>query len=169
MSAAIWLGLAVALGIAELLVPGVFLVFLAVAAAITGVALFALPELPLAAQFGAFAVWSAVTVGVGRRWYRDYPVETSDPLLNDRAARMLGAVVTVEEAIVDGCGRVRVGDGTWPARGEDAPAGARVRVVAVEGAVVVVEAISPQAPSPFPPPSAAGPFPLPQGEREVRR
>jgi inner membrane protein len=143
VSAAAWLGLAVALGIAELLIPGVFLVFLAVAAAITGVALFALPELPLAAQFGAFAVWSAVAVGVGRRWYRDYPVETSDPLLNDRAARMLGEIVTVEEAIADGRGRVRVGDGTWPARGEDAEVGARVRVIRVEGAMVVVEAVRP--------------------------
>ena len=139
MSAAVWLGLAVVLGIAELAVPGVFLAFLAVAAAVTGVALFALPELPLAAQFGAFAAWSAVSVAIGRRWYRDYPVETSDPLLNDRAARMVGAVVTVEDAIEGGRGRVRVGDGTWPARGPDAAVGARVRIVGVDGAVVVVE------------------------------
>lgn len=142
MSAAVWLGLAVILGIAELLVPGVFLVFLAAAAAITGVAVYVLDALPLAAQLGAFAVWSVVSVAIGRRWYSDYPVETSDPLLNDRAARMIGAVVVVEEAIAGGRGRVRIGDGTWPARGPDAATGERVRIVAVDGAVVEIEPVS---------------------------
>ena len=84
-----------------------------------------------------------MSVWIGRRWYRDYPVATSDPLLNDRAARMIGAEVTVEEAIEGGRGRVRIGDGTWPARGADAPVGARVRVIGVDGAVVVVEPVSP--------------------------
>ncbi len=136
-----WLIAALLLGIAELAVPGVFLVFLAIAAAVTGAAVFALPDLPVAAQLGSFAVWSVVTVLIGRRWYVDYPVEGGDPMLNDRAARMIGEIVTVEAAIVDGHGRVVVGDGGWPARGPDAPAGARVRVVAVEGGTVVVEAL----------------------------
>lgn len=144
MSAAYWLAAALLLGVAELLIPGVFLVFLAVAAAVTGVALIALPALPPAAQFGAFAVWSMVTVAIGRRWYRDYPVATSDPLLNDRAARMIGAVVIVEDPIEHGRGRVRIGDGTWPARGPDTPVGAQVRIVAVEGGMVTVAAVSGQ-------------------------
>jgi inner membrane protein len=80
---------------------------------------------------------------VGRRWYRDYPVATSDPLLNDRAARLVGTVVTVEEAIRDGRGRVRVGDGAWPATGPDAAAGERVRVLAVRGGTISVEPIAP--------------------------
>jgi len=138
-----WLIAALLLGIAELAVPGVFLVFLAIAAAVTGAAVFALPDLPVTAQLGSFAVWSVVTVLIGRRWYVDYPVEGGDPMLNDRAARMIGEVVTVEAAIVDGHGRVTVGDGGWPARGPDAAFGARVRVVAVEGGTVVVEPLGP--------------------------
>ncbi len=134
-----WLIAALLLGIAELAVPGVFLVFLAIAAAVTGAAVFALPDLPVAAQLGSFAVWSVVTVLIGRRWYVDYPVEGGNPMLNDRAARMIDEIVTVEAAIVDGHGRVVVGDGAWPARGEDAPVGARVRVVAVQDGAVVVE------------------------------
>jgi membrane protein implicated in regulation of membrane protease activity len=69
-----WLIAALVLGIAELAAPGIFLVFLAIAAAVTGVAVFVLPDLPVPAQLGAFAVWSAVTVLIGKRWYRDYPV-----------------------------------------------------------------------------------------------
>ena len=138
-----WLIAALVLGIAELAVPGVFLVFLAIAAAATGIAVFALPDLPVAAQLGAFAVWSVVTVLIGKRWYRDYPVEGSDPMLNDRAARLVGEIVTVETAIVEGRGRVLVGDGGWPARGPAAGVGELMRVVAVDGGTLVVEPLRP--------------------------
>ena len=133
-----WLIAALALGIAELAIPGVFLVFLAIAAAVTGVATLALPALPLAAQLGSFAVWSVVAVAIGRRWYRDYPV-SSDRQLNDRAARMIGQRGELATAIVGGEGRVRIGDGSWRARGPALPAGAQVRVTAVEDGVVLVE------------------------------
>lgn len=136
-----WLVAALALGIAELLIPGVFAIFLAIAAAITGVAVIALPALPPAAQLASFAVWSVVTVMIGRRWYTDYPVPSSDAKLNDRAARLIGEIVTVEAPIEHGNGRVRVGDGSWPARGDDAAPGARVRVAAVEGGVLLVEPV----------------------------
>jgi len=134
-----WLIAALLLGIAELTVPGVFLVFLAIAAAFTGVMALALPDLPVAVQLGAFAVWSVVAVTIGKRWYRDYPVEGGDPLLNDRAARLIGQIVIVETALVDGHGRVLVGDGSWPARGPDAAVGTRVRIVAVMDGAVAVE------------------------------
>ena len=136
-----WLIAALVLGIAELAVPGVFLVFLAIAAAVTGAAVFALPDLPVAAQLAAFAVWSAVTVLIGKRWYRDYPVEGGDPMLNDRSARLVGQVVVVETALVGGHGRVLVGDGSWPARGDDATVGTRVRIAQVVNGEVVVEPI----------------------------
>lgn len=136
-----WLIAALLLGIAELAVPGVFLVFLAIAAAMTGVAVFALPDLPGSAQLAAFAVWSAVAVLIGKRWYRDYPVEGGDPMLNDRSARLVGQVVVVETVIVGGRGRVLVGDGSWPARGADAAVGTIVRVTAVVDGEVVVEAL----------------------------
>ncbi len=139
--AAAWLIAALVLGIAELAAPGIFLVFLAIAAAITGAAVFVLPDLPVAAQLGAFAVWSVVTVLIGRRWYRDYPVHDGDPLLNDRSARLVGQMVVVETALNDGRGRVLVGDGSWPARGPDAPVGTRVRVTAVIDGEVVVECV----------------------------
>lgn len=134
-----WLIAAILLGMAELVSPGVFLVFLALGAAITAAMAAAMPDLPVAAQLGAFGVWSGVAVLVGRRWYTDYPVGSDDRLLNDRGARLIGQVVTVETAIVGGQGRVRVGDGAWQARGRDAGVGERVEVIAVEGGILVVE------------------------------
>ncbi len=137
-AAGAWLIAALVLGIAELAAPGIFLVFLAIAAGVTGIALLALPELPIAVQLASFAVWSTVTVLIGRRWYRDYPVAGADPMLNDRSARMVGQIVIVETAIVDGRGRVLVGDGSWPARGDDAAAGTRVRITRVADGVADV-------------------------------
>ncbi|WEK42747.1 MAG: NfeD family protein [Candidatus Sphingomonas colombiensis] len=137
--AAAWIVAAIVLGIAELAIPGIFLIFLAIAAAITGLALFVLPDLPLIAQVGSFAAWSIVAVTIGRRWYRDYPLETSDPMLNDRAARIVGTIVVIAEPIIDGSGRAVLGDGTWPATGPDAAAGTHMRVIAVENGVLRVE------------------------------
>jgi len=135
----LWLLLAVILAAAELAIPGVFLVFLGAAAAIVSAATYVLPDLPIAAQLGAFAMWSVVALLIGKRWYVDYPVETSDPLLNDRGARLVGETVIVADPIVAGRGRVRVGDGEWPAAGPDSPAGARMRIISVVSGVLVVE------------------------------
>jgi membrane protein implicated in regulation of membrane protease activity len=137
--ALLWLIAAVALGIAELVVPGVFLVFLAAAAAIMGALALLFPDLPVAGQLLGFAGWSAVAVLIGRRWYRDFPVASTDPLLNDRVARLVGEVVTVVEPVSAHGGRVRVGDGEWPARGPDSPAGARARITGADGATLRVE------------------------------
>jgi membrane protein implicated in regulation of membrane protease activity len=136
-----WLAAAILLGVGEVVIPGVFLIFLAIAAAITGLAAFALPDLPLAAQLVSFAVWSGVTVAIGKRWYRDYPVSSSDPQLNDRAARLIGQIVVVSDAIVDGAGRVRLGDGTWSAGGPDLAAGESARIVGIAGSTLLVEPI----------------------------
>lgn len=132
-----WLILAVLLGLAELAVPGVFLIWIALAAAVTGTIAFMLP-VPLAAQIFLFALLCLIAVYGGRRWYADNPVESADPLLNDRAARLVGREVTVVEAISGGEGRVRVDDGTWTAVGPDAPVGARLTVLKAAGATLTV-------------------------------
>lgn len=147
----IWLAAALLLGGAELLVPGVFLIFLSVAAAITGGFLLLFPDLPLAAQLVSFAAWAGIAVFLARRWYHDNPVASADPLLNDRVARLLGQTVTVVEAIDGGTGRVRVGDGEWFARGPDVAAGTRVRITGVQGNVLTVEPV----PTPLPPSESA--------------
>lgn len=137
-----WLIAAVLLGIAELVAPGVFLIFLAAAAAITGALVLIFPDMPLAVQLLGFAAWSVVSVLLGRRFYRDMPVESTDPLLNDRIARLLGETVTVTVAIDGGSGRVRVGDSEWAARGPDAPVGARMRITGAVGNALKVEPLS---------------------------
>ena len=136
---ALWLAAALALVIAELLVPGFFLIFLGAAAAVTGVVVLVAPGLPIVLQALVFAGVTAGAVAVGWRWYRGSDRTSADPLLNDRAARLIGKRVEVCEAIVAGEGRVRVGDGAWSATGPDAAVGASVRIVGADGSVLRVE------------------------------
>jgi membrane protein implicated in regulation of membrane protease activity len=133
-----WLLAAASLGIMELLLPGIFLVWIAAAAALTGLLLF-MVALPLTYQLVVFAMLALAAVYAGRLYYDRNPVPSSDPKLNDRAARLVGETVTVESAIAGGRGRVRVGDGVWNARGPDAPAGTRMVVMGAEGTVLIVE------------------------------
>ncbi|PKP91328.1 MAG: hypothetical protein CVT77_12480 [Alphaproteobacteria bacterium HGW-Alphaproteobacteria-16] len=137
----IWLIVAAILAICELLIPGVYLTFLALGAAATGVLAILFPELGPIGQFISFAAWSTVAVLVGKRWYGANPVPSADPALNNRAARMIGQHVTVVESITDGTGRVRVGDGDWPAEGPDIAAGKKARILEVRDGIVVVEAV----------------------------
>jgi membrane protein implicated in regulation of membrane protease activity len=118
----------------------VFLIWLAAAAALTGLATLALGiELPF--QLVLFTLFSISAVYGGRRWYLNNPVASSDPLLNDRGARLTGETLTVVSAIENGRGRVRVGDGVWTCKGPDAPEGARVRVTGLDGSCLRVELV----------------------------
>ena len=135
--ALLWGTFALALAAAELVVPGVFLIFLAIAAAITAIVELFVP-MGGAFQLLVFAVLSALSVSAGRLWYLARPATSVDPLLNDKAARLIGQTVTVSEAIVQGEGRVKVGDSSWAVTGPDAPVGARLTVVDVNGSTLAV-------------------------------
>jgi membrane protein implicated in regulation of membrane protease activity len=135
-----WIGAGALLGILEILLPGIFLIWIAIAAWITAAIVAAAPPMALALQLVIFVVLAFVTVFAGRQYYARNPVQSTDPHLNTRTSRLIGQVVVVESAIENGKGRVRVGDGVWNAKGPDAPAGASVRIVAADGTLLTVEA-----------------------------
>lgn len=135
-----WLSLGLILGAAEMVAPGFFLMWLGLAAIIVGVLDYFLP-ITVAYQVAMFATLSVVTVFAGKKFLADNPIETDDPNLNNRGARLTGEIVSVVEAIADGRGRVKVGDTVWAARGTDADIGARVRVTGADGAVLLVEKV----------------------------
>lgn len=135
----LWLIGGVVLLAAEILVPGVFLVWIGTAAIVTG--LFAmLLGVGVAGQLGLFALYSVLAVMVGRRVYGVGGQDSSDPHLSDRAARLVGKRVLVVQPVDEDGGRVRVGDSEWSARGQPAQPGERVRITGVEGNCLIVEA-----------------------------
>jgi len=135
----LWLTGGVLLLIAEVIAPGFFLMFVGVAAILTGLAAFLIP-LALV-QVAIFAVLAVMIARFwGRRIYaRRYDLNP-DPFLNNRVGRMLGQIVTVVEPVDKHGGRVQVGDSVWSARGGPAAVGDRVRIVDVDGNCLKVEA-----------------------------
>lgn len=135
----LWLIGGVLMLIAEIVVPGFFLLFVGAAAIATGlfVVLF---DLGLAPALALFAIYTALAVAVGRKVYANRPVASSVPDLNDRSAQLVGRSVTVVQSVDEHGGRVRVADSEWTARGGPAKPGARVRITAVEGNCLLVEA-----------------------------
>jgi inner membrane protein len=137
-----WLALGLVLAVAEIVVPGVFLIWLAGAALILGMLTWFLPiGIPL--QIVIFSALAIIAVFTGRRYLAANPVVPADPLMNDRGGRLVGEVVTVVRAIEQGsAGRVRCGDSEWLAKGPVAKVGARMQVTGHEGSILLVQPLT---------------------------
>ena len=135
-----WGAVALLLFAAEAMAPGAFMLWLGFAA----VAVFALVLLfsgiPVLAQAVLFVALSFVSIQVYRRWFRKREKPSDQPALNRRTAALVGRVVPLERAIVDGHGRVQIADAFWEVTGPDLPAHAHVRVVGADGMTLQVEA-----------------------------
>ena len=137
-----WMGIGMLLLAAELFIieADFYLVFLGVAAALTGLLGLAVPGMPPWLQWLAFAVLSLVLMVLFRkRVYRLLRREVAD-LPND----MLREQVSLPEGLaVDGSCRVELRGSTWTVRNVGAAPiapGGTGRVVGVEGITLKVEA-----------------------------
>jgi membrane protein implicated in regulation of membrane protease activity len=134
-----WIILGVILIGVELLAPGSFFLWLGLAAIATGL-LDAALGLSWQAAALLFALLSVGAVILGRFVTRSktQPDAAAMPL-NQRGQSLVGRVFTLETPIKDGEGRIRVDDSSWRVTGVDRFAGAKVRVVRVEGSTLVVD------------------------------
>ncbi len=134
-----WLVLALALGAIEILAPATVIIWFALGAGLTSLAMLVFPDMSLVAQALVFGGASILGLVIGRRLLtRDKgPAST----LNQGARSMIGKQAVVSEAIKGGRGAVRVGDSRWAAAGPDMEEGTAVRIVGVRSSVVEVEAV----------------------------
>jgi len=134
---------AVLLGL-EVFAPGVYLLWIGVAALLTGALSFQLGDAAWwgwPAQVIVFLALSLASVIVGRYAFGSDKGESDQPLLNQRERQLVGEISTLEEDLRDGHGRIRLGDTLWLATGPDLPVGTRVRVVGSQGTTLKVEAV----------------------------
>ncbi|TDK34129.1 NfeD family protein [Luteimonas terrae] len=135
-----WGALALLLMAAETLAPGAFLLWMGfAAAAVFLVALFA-PGLTLLTQVALFVVLSFLSVLIYQKFFRKRARPSDQPLLNRRAQQHVGRVVPLEQGIVAGRGRVKIGDAFWVVEGPDLETGTPVRIVGTDGVNLHVEA-----------------------------
>ena len=133
-----WLIFAVFLIVLETVIPGIHFIWFGMAAIIVGVVALAL-GIDWQAQLLIFGILTVVTALMVRRYAGSIGQHSDEPGLNERGSYYVGRVVPVEEAIVNGRGRVRVGDSLWIAEGPDMPAGSRAKISSINGTVLVVE------------------------------
>jgi membrane protein implicated in regulation of membrane protease activity len=133
-----WWILAAVLAAAETMLPGAVAIWFAAAAAVVGALLLVVP-VPWQLQLVLFAVLGVVALRMWRRMKAANPDVYEQPRLNQRSAQYIGRECILSEAIVQGRGKVYIGDGAWSVRGPDLPAGAKVRVTAADGALLIVE------------------------------
>ncbi len=131
-----WIGAGVGLLVAELVVPGVYLMWIGLAAIGTGAAV-ALGLAEFGPQVICFALLSAASIAIALR-LRKPPVRR----INMPESGLVGR--TAHALAFDGReGRVRLGDSDWPAQMVQGAAPpepeARLRVVGVRGVVLVVQ------------------------------
>ncbi len=126
-----WMVLGFVLLTLEILVPGVFLLWIGLAALIVGALSLMIWEMDFwvwEAQVVLFLALSLVCVFIGKRIMSGRGDDSDQPLLNRRGAQLIGRTATLAEPIVNGRGRIKIDDTTWRVSGPDLPAGAKVRV-----------------------------------------
>jgi len=129
-----WWAVALLLIVGEILAPGVFMLWLGIAAAAMGtILLLSGAGMSYLWQAVVFGVLAFISVGVYWKFLRGNERVSDQPLLNKKGAQLVGRVVPLLEPIVNGRGKVQIGDALWTVRGGDAPAGTRVVVESISG------------------------------------
>jgi len=140
-----WIVAGMTLAGLEILVPGVFLLWIGLGAMTVGLVLSLFPELPLAWQALIFAISMLSSLGFGFWIQRRSGVSADAGRLNREMEQMIGQKYVAISPFIAGRGRIKVQDSSYAAVGEDTiGAGDVVEVVAIiDGRPQVVKAASP--------------------------
>ena len=133
-----WMILAAGLFVLELVAPGIFFMWFGLAALVTGLIMFRY-DLGWQWQLIWFCGLSLAAVLIANRYLRSHPSESDQPLLNRRAAQLIGQTYDLVDPIVNGRGSIHSGDTIWRVEGPALPKGATIKVVGVDGSVLKVE------------------------------
>lgn len=138
-----WWLLALVLIAAEMVLPGYFMLWIGIGAGVMGVIVLLAPALSAIAQAVLFGLLALGACAIYWKFIRPLAEQRDDqPLLNRRGEKLVGQRFVLVEPIVNGHGKVKVGDGSWLAQGPDLPAGSEVEVVSADGTTLYVRAIS---------------------------
>ncbi len=128
--------------VAEVFVGGTFLLWLGIAAIVVGGLMFFGVPIDWKLQFIIFSVISVLSVVLWRKVQKnrkDDVVDPNNPHLSRRGEQYIGREFTVDEAIVNGIGKVKVEDTLWRVKSKtDFKQGDKVKVIAVEGSSFIV-------------------------------
>ena len=135
-----WWIVAALLLLAEMMAPGFFMIWLAVAAALTAI-IHLIAPMAWESEVLVFAALAILAVAASWRVVsRSWAVKSDQPHLNQRSAGLVGRSFVLTKPIVNGSGKITYQDTLWDVDGPDLPTGARVHVTGVEGLRLRVKA-----------------------------
>jgi inner membrane protein len=132
-----WMVLAVLLAAAETLVPGAVIIWFSASAAFIGLVMVVF-DIPWQYQLIGFGLLGMAALLIYRAYRKKNPGTFEQPNLNQRGLQYVGSELVLVEAIEQGSGKAKLGDGVWKVSGPELPAGARVRVTGVNGTILTV-------------------------------
>lgn len=133
-----WWIVACVLFVLELLAPGVFFMWLGLAAIGVG-CLVLIVDIPWQGEVAAFAVLSVISLVVSRVFFAGKQFASDRPNLNNRMMNYVGQRYVLDKPIVNGRGQLKLDDTLWEINGKDVGAGEWVRITGVDGSTFLVE------------------------------
>jgi membrane protein implicated in regulation of membrane protease activity len=134
-----WLVLAAVFGVIEVAVPAMVCIWFAAAALGAAAIAWIFPGLSWEQQALIFAALAIASVVLGRMAFAPAHAPRTERRLNRRGESYIGRIFTLDGAIVDGRGRLKIDDTVWLVAGPDLPVGTRVRVAGADNTLLLVE------------------------------
>ena len=137
-----WLILGFCLLIAEIIIPGIFLLWWGIAAIITAGITALFSGISLVASGIIYALLSFIlSIAWWKYQHAKDKTDQKHSVLNQRDHAMLGSKGTVQEIAPNGIGRGFFGDTTWRIKGEHLQPGDLIEVIYVQGITLFVQKI----------------------------
>ena len=129
----------------EVMLPSTFLLWPGLAALGVGAVTLLLgtdnPVWPWQLQLIIFLVLSLCIAYFGNKYVKQRNLEASEADgLNERGSQLVGKTGVISDAIVNGQGRIKIGDTTWRVSGPDTKSGQSMKVVGYNGGTLIVDA-----------------------------
>ncbi len=136
-----WIAGVVLLGL-EMVVPGTFFLWMGAAAGVTGALLLIFPDPSWQIQFLIFAVLSVLSIFGWRAWRKKHPPAATDhPHLNQRTEQYVGRIITLDQTLENGRGRILIDGTMWEVvaeSGVEYPVGTQMRIIGSTGGALTI-------------------------------
>ena len=124
---------------AEVMAPGAFFLWVGIAALLLGGIVFLFPFTSVTVQLVLFGVFALLATVAGKKVMRMVAKGTVPSSLNRRGEQFVGKTLVLDVRIKNGQAHITVGDSKWRVKGPDLAAGSVVKVVGVDGNMLIVE------------------------------
>ena len=138
-----WASLGIVLLVLEILGTAGFLIGTAIAAFLMSAIIAMAPDLDWKWQLAIFSTASIIFSIIYLKRFANFNENTDQPNLNNRAAQHIGKRYTLKDAIINGQGKIQVGDTFWKITcDDDLAAATQIEVTAIDGMTLIVQAVN---------------------------